>query len=510
MMKEIRPSSLYLMTVSVLLCIRDAAGFVDSSRVARATRKRATRKRLSSTSTAESEAQQEPTSSSGCPFSMAFPRYRIDLSSEKAAKKRFDAVNSGLGIFSGIKQVADKATVQRKYTEEARDGRLIFVDCSVNADTLLKVKGGYDGTKESTMEKGDVSDDEWQMGLAGLRAASQFWKIFADMAEEDTSPAQPHQRSVISFIGATPAQIQRLIDIASWLEDDIEMVGDHSHLRIDADGEMPIPTMVIETRATRANDEVLVGERNSDDLPPADIIEERIKAWVRRILVNLSICPFTKSDTRSGQGLAEFSIPTGVISYHYSKAGPSNIARLMADCWGAILEMVEAGPGGKSGVSSILLSAPLFDDDFSLWSGPIFSMLEAGVGAAGAEPIIGVVCFHPRYATPDGTSWPGFGHMHSVPRLRKWVDEQDPELAEKLTDDQIAAGGAWQRRTPHAVLNVLRANQLEAAESRRQSPQMYSRNIRVLVAGEEDGGIGSDKLMEELEKERSLHVSSYR
>lgn len=493
------------MAVAVLLSIRDATGFVDSSRVARATRIRFS----TPTSTAESGAQQEPassSSSSGCPFSMAFPRYRIDLSSEKAAKKRFDAVKSGLGIFSGIKQVADKSTVERRYSEEAKDGRLFFVDCSVDADTLQKAKGEYDRTKGSTNEKGDVSDDEWQMGIGGMRAASQFWKIFADMAEEDIiRPAQRHQRSVISFIGATPVQIQRLIDIASWLEDD--MRGDHSHLRIDADGELPIPTMVIEHRATRANDEALVGERNSDDVPPAEIIEERTKAWVRRILVNLSICPFTKSDTRSGQGLAEFSIPTGCISYHYSKAGPSNIPRLMADCWGAILEMVEAGPGGKSGVSSILLSAPLFDDDFSLWSGPIFSMLEAGVGAAGAEPIIGVVCFHPRYATPDGTSWPGFGHMHSVPRLRKWVDEQDPELAEKLTDDQIAAGGAWQRRTPHAVLNVLRANQLEAAESRRQSPQMYTRNIRVLVAGEEDGGIGSDKLMEELEKERSL--SSY-
>ena len=501
MMKRIRPSPLYLVTVAVLLSIRDAAGFVHSSRVARATRIR-----LSSTSTAESEAQQEPTSSSGCPFSMAFPRYRIDLSSEKAAKKRFDAVKSDLGIFSGIfsgiRLVADKGKVQRRYAEEDSDGRLFVVDCTVDADTLQKAKGGYHGTKESTNEKGDVSDDEWQMGLAGLRAASQFWKIFADIAEEGISPVQPHQRSVISFIGATPVQIQRLIDIASWLEDD--MVGDHSHLRIDADGEMPIPTVVIEQRTTRANDEVRVGERNSDDLPPADVIEERTKSWVRRILVNLSICPFTKSDTRSGQGLAEFSIPTGCISYHYSKAGPSNISRLMAECWGAILEMVEAGPGGKSGVSSILLSAPRYDDDFSLWSGPIFSMLEAGVGAAGAEPIIGVVCFHPRYVTPDGTSWPGFGHMHSVPRLRKWMHEQDPELAEKLTDDQIAAGGAWQRRTPHAVLNVLRANQLEAAESRRQSPQMYSRNIRVLVAGEEDGGIGSDKLMEELEKERSL------
>ena len=55
--------------------------------------------------------------------------------------------------------------------------------------------------------------------------------------------------------------------------------------------------------------------------------------------------------------------------------------------------MVAAGP---TGVSSILLAAPGFDDDFSLWAGPIFAMLETCVGAIQAEEMIGVVCFHPK------------------------------------------------------------------------------------------------------------------
>ena len=206
---------------------------------------------------------------------MAFPRYRIDLSSEKAAKKRFNAVKSGLSLFSGIKQGLDKATVERRYTEEARDGRLFFVDCSVDATTLQKAKGNDVGTKEYSNTKGDVSDEDWRTGLAGLRAASQFWKIIADISEVDISSAQPNQKAVISFIGATPLQIQRLIDIASWFEDN--MAGDHSHLRIDTDGEMPMPTIVIESRAiSRASDEAQVGESDSYDLPSGDIIEARI------------------------------------------------------------------------------------------------------------------------------------------------------------------------------------------------------------------------------------------
>ena len=54
-----------------------------------------------------------------------------------------------------------------------------------------------------------------------------------------------------------------------------------------------------------------------------------------------------------------------------------------------------AGPSGKSGVSSILLSAPGFDHDFGLWSGPVFAMLEACVGAISGEEMVGIVCFHP-------------------------------------------------------------------------------------------------------------------
>lgn len=136
----------------------------------------------------------------------------------------------------------------------------------------------------------------------------------------------------------------------------------------------------------------------------------------------------------------------------------------------------------------------------SLWAGPVFAMLEAGVSAIQAEEIIGVVCFHPEYATPDGSTFPGFGHMHSLPRLKKWYNQFTTSTP--LSDNEIAAGGAWQRRTPHSVINVLRAEQLEAAEGRRDSGILYEQNIRVLVG--RDDGIGTKKLEEDLKREQSL------
>ena len=71
-----------------------------------------------------------------------------------------------------------------------------------------------------------------------------------------------------------------------------------------------------------------------------------------------------------------------------------------------------------------------------------------------------------------------------------------------LSDDEVAAGGAWQRRTPHAVINVLRADQLEGAEGMRTSGSLYARNIEVLM--DKKGGVGSEKLNEDLCRERAM------
>jgi hypothetical protein len=71
-----------------------------------------------------------------------------------------------------------------------------------------------------------------------------------------------------------------------------------------------------------------------------------------------------------------------------------------------------------------------------------------------------------------------------------------------LTTEEIAAGGAWQRRTPHATINVLRADQLEKAESRRVSEKMYTENIDKLVG---INGIGTEQLAQDLEREQGAN-----
>lgn len=440
-------------------------------------------------------AQKEPSvSGDACPFSMPFPRYRIDLTTGRSEPppSTMSSFPFGLGgLLAGVKAGADRSSVERKYADEAAEGRLRWADCGPKADE-------------------EASGDGGRPSYAGIRAAGAFWRAASDC---DARGGDGDGRIVLALSGVDVLTARRLADVANWLADRIseasfqETKGAVAIVRADVDGEAAVPVVMLTRFSKDAStvDATSVVSSWDDDDASDDIIEQRLKAWVRRVLVDLAICPFTKSDRTSGQGLSDVGVPVGRIAYHHSRSSPCSVLALMADAWEAIVDMMEAGDSGRDGVSSILLAAPGFDASFPFWAGPVFAMLESTVVAAKSEPLVGVVCFHPAYLSPDGSTFPGFGHMHSVPRLRRWLDEREPVLSAKLSDVDVAAGGAWQRRTPHATINVLRAEQLEKAEGRRDTPELYSRNIGVLVGTRKgQDGIGCPKLQEDLEKERGL------
>jgi hypothetical protein len=406
---------------------------------------------------------------SSCPFAMAFPRYRIDLSS---GKKKRNAVDGFLG---STRLQIDKLWIKKRFSN------IRWIEPSTSS-------------------------------FPGIHASAAFWRAISNASRNSGEAA-----CVLCLPGVPQLTARRLVDIYDWWLDRIAdgtISGAPSiGVQLAEDGPDRVPILILSPLSQRQEENAIATActEKSSTVEDSNIVEQRMKSWVRRILVDLGICPFTKSDSRSGQGLADLGVSAGKIAYHHSAADSSSLVELMADTWESIADMMEAGASGKDGISSILLAAPSFDNDFPLWAGPVFAMLESGVSAAAAEAAIGVVCFHPRYATPDGSSWPGFGHMHSVPRLRKWMEQQQQQTESKttkgneyalLTDEEVAAGGAWQRRTPHACINVLRADQLEAAEKRRTSASMYTTNIRTLVG--QENGIGSIKLAQELQRERSM------
>ncbi len=449
---------------------------------------------------------------SSCPFSKTFPRYRIDLTSSRKNRKQKQQKEEGVWSLLPIPSMElpsielpsppwEEAT-QRNQVERAirkREKRKTGTD---SGDIKIVVRPGIDGVEAFAFL---WEESARLMGIRGSGKPESSSKVIFGLPDTSKSVVQ-NFAEVVEWMGTTMTTESDQVSS----NNSISAVYNGCILKAELikEEKLDIPTICLERVYLPSSTYIRDAGEVINDSPSAsaeNIINERTRMWVKRILVEQGICPFTKSDRMSGQGLLDLGVPVGSIAYHASFQW--HPIGLFADTWKAIDEMIQAGPEGRTGVSSILLAAPEFDDDFDIWAGPIFAMLEAGVVAAGAESQVGVVCFHPRYATPDGKSWPGFGHMHSVPRLEKWYKEtisessiSTPSSSECiLTTEQIAAGGAWQRRTPHATINVLRADQLEAAESRRVSGKMYTENIDKLVG---TNGIGNEKLARDLQRER--------
>ena len=422
-----------------------------------------------------------------CPFSRPFPSYKIDLST-------VDLSGEEGGSFGWPWQRAS-------------------------------VRNQLERLTQKQIETGVSKELVWKEKVDGPAALAVLWRNAQQLLERKVS----NSSIICALPDAQRKTVRQWVDLMKWLLSS-ELFPTSRLLSCTYQLVKTVPTVTLKMSELPLPQPTNEGNNVATANYDHAIVTARTKSWVKRVLVQLGICPFTKSTTMSGQGLSDVGVPVGSIAYHTSFASSlsaAGLCELMADTWDAITAMLMAGPEGKKGVSSILLAAPEFDDDFNLWSGPVFALLEAGVLAAQATKDIGVVCFHPLYATPDGSSFPGFGHMHSVPRLEKWmisyraeqlaaVEKRRRALRESnavlenqidlsnavcpvLNKDEIAAGGAWQRRTPHATINVLRANQLEAAEGRRSTPKLYAENILKLVAV-----VGCDKLQEELERERNM------
>ena len=227
--------------------------------------------------------------------------------------------------------------------------------------------------------------------------------------------------------------------------------------------------------------------------------EARTRTWVDRTLSpsGLSFCPFTESSDLSAAGLEMSGVMAAPI--RYATCTSDRLADLMAEFWEAVcIFMAE----GEEGCSSVILSAPRWDSKsgWDKWCQVVFPLIEASLDAAGLDLELGVVCFHPLYETPPDT-WlehSRFGHMHRTSRLRDYIKLHDAALAAKTGDEELLWAGSYQRRSPHAMINLLWASQLEMAEARRSPSVLYTRNIRVALTH------GRQQLEQAAETERGL------
>ena len=400
---------------------------------------------------------------SACPiYSMSFPRYKINLTSsplpkdvtkEESEQRRIRRVQRGK-IIKLVKPNKSPDNDQRK--GGIMDGIFGALN-NVGSNALTKggdvravksIESMYsDGVKRGKFRWVSSSTQQQEGKDEDFHAAAAFWRMASDIASQSNILKQEQNEEQSWYLAlpeTTPSVARKLCDILNWYSEKSSDNGgtkgdsrDEVIIRADLDtrasGSIPVVRFTVTSNNNSRTDpgqtqQQLQSQRNQ--LPTADDTTKRTKAWVKRLLVQLGVCPFTKSENKSGQGLRDLNVPVADIMYSHSNAlggvgndvyllmagkcaylmifffycckidklssnpiPPTVIPNQIPDAWENISNLVSAGP---EKVSSILLSAPGFDDEFDLWAGPIFAMLETCVGAIEAEEMIGIVCFHPK------------------------------------------------------------------------------------------------------------------
>ena len=292
-----------------------------------------------STDSREHPASQSTTS---CPFplfSATFPTYRIDLSGSPSAaeskqrrKRRvrrgcirklvkpngnagiedvgagerrsawgtltsaFEGAWDSVGGWPGW-QTARKSAVEDLYHEEIRQGSFRW----------------------TSVAAGDDGDDAAPHRDNDFVAAAAFWRTISDVAAAHhdaaaTSPRElPRRQWYLALPATTRAVAQGLCDVANWYDDDAERRaeaadgGSDVRVRADVDArsqEEAVPVVRFTARSAGRGRRRVEGRGS---LPTAEDTERRTKAWVNRMLVQLGICPFTKSASKVRSALRQLS-----------------------------------------------------------------------------------------------------------------------------------------------------------------------------------------------------------
>ena len=106
----------------------------------------------------------------------------------------------------------------------------------------------------------------------------------------------------------------------------------------------------------------------------------------------------------------------------YAHSRRTSASLLVSDVWSTVGEFLA---NGEAAYSSVLLTAPAFDEDLETWVEAVFPLLEESLVAARVSRDVGIVCFHPRYETPS-EKWLAthrFGHMYAPATLRRYCAE---------------------------------------------------------------------------------------
>jgi len=179
-----------------------------------------------------------------------------------------------------------------------------------------------------------------------------------------------------------------------------------------------------------------------------DEIMSKSKSWVAKICSDMGICPFTSGADQAG-------LPIGPVYYTIDRS--TSMEDMYACYWKEVVR-VEQQP--ESDLSTTLLVVPEFCIDNVEIFESFSTTLTQPLSALGVEDAIQLVFFHPHWSFRDG--------------------------GERGIGEGMAANYA--RRSPWPMINILRTNQVRAAQKGIPTGLVYKQNEKTLSS------VGVDKL----------------
>ncbi len=227
-----------------------------------------------------------------------------------------------------------RKAVESFYHEETMQGRFRWITSSFS--------DSGSSTTATTGSTNTAPDED-------IYAAASFWRMASDITarlaseNDDDDYDDDYNQWYLALPETTSTVAQNLCDTLNWYAEYTSQ-----HYKNDSGETFPFLLLLHAEMNTRVNNGnipivrftlhcqdhlqqrqkkrqvqlVILQQKHQRKLllPTSTDTERRTKAWVKRVLVQLGICPFTRSDVKSGQGLRDLGVPVANIMYRHSSA----------------------------------------------------------------------------------------------------------------------------------------------------------------------------------------------
>jgi hypothetical protein len=222
-----------------------------------------------------------------------------------------------------------------------------------------------------------------------------------------------------------------------------------------------------------------------------DVVElasQNTEAYVMNKVGKLGLCPYTKSMTRAAIGLEGVGVKEGPVIIRHAanavdfpaKASPAAV--MCAMYWQGVQELLERP---EEEVATLLLVAPaVYDNDFSAFHQTCDNLIEKSITLLSGS--IGRVWFHPTYELAQVGESTG-GHTVPLSVVERYMDEflLDHPGVQRPSPEEMKIGHDLSRRSPNAMINLLRGPQLKKAQAKEKNHKhIYAKNIVTLLEEE--------------------------